>query len=647
MQKLAAVAVLGQQELLLPARVKAALQSNDRLKVYLTVIQASREHALRPDREALDLSQEMAVAGLVDNWLRDMPSTAAKAGNILVLPELERLTRRLSEDLEVMARPVLEHAPDHERFEQRVSYWLDWLAQIKGERLNDVQVRDLTHGNRRVGDSLHILVMDLHKQINQLASRLASEEIDGAHVWQLRNEDRALVKAFMRGLNRTSRLKFDHPGLDTAATRDGERLLLQNDIGTNDAHVLVVQVEARKVTLTYSDLHRQRFNFFKNILANLGAQWSGIEARATPGLNAGEAYHVGTAIFDCDSDSALLDTLEGLGSRIVFLIDWNRARKRLQNFLSGSGAIAVLNEVARTEVGHMAWLKLGGEHLIYDAMQSMGEGAFRIGERLDTVLGESAALSFMVETLRLSSEALLAHGPSALVADEVRMLLARMVQQRASEFDFVAEHAAYCHALAQSVRDALLQDRNGRFESIAVLALRAKAWERQADHLVMKARTLAEHQPRWIVFAHLIETADDIADALEEAVFLLSLIGDHQPQGWNAELHQVLSRLADAVCNATQDYIKALAVARNLDSATGAADGDAFLASLWSVLRAERHCDELLRSARRIIIGTLKDAPSLLLVSDLAASLELASDHLLAAGYALRGVTFDRAGVSA
>lgn len=35
---------------------------------------------------------------------------------------------------------------------------------------------------------------------------------------------------------------FDHRRLDTAATRDGERLLLQNDIGTNDAHVLVLQV---------------------------------------------------------------------------------------------------------------------------------------------------------------------------------------------------------------------------------------------------------------------------------------------------------------------------------------------------------------------------------------------------------------------
>jgi len=83
--------------------------------------------------------------------------------------------------------------------------------------------------------------MDLHKQINHLSGELASEVIDGANVWELQPEDRARVVAFMRGLNRTAWLKFDHPGLETAATRDGERLLLQNDIGTNDAHVLLLQ----------------------------------------------------------------------------------------------------------------------------------------------------------------------------------------------------------------------------------------------------------------------------------------------------------------------------------------------------------------------------------------------------------------------
>ena len=33
-----------------------------------------------------------------------------------------------------------------------------------------------------------------------------------------------------------------------AATRDGPRLMIQNDIGTNDAHVLVIQVDTSGAT---------------------------------------------------------------------------------------------------------------------------------------------------------------------------------------------------------------------------------------------------------------------------------------------------------------------------------------------------------------------------------------------------------------
>jgi hypothetical protein len=71
-----------------------------------------------------------------------------------------------------------------------------------------------------------------------------------------------------------------------------------------------------------------------------------------------------------------LSTLEALGSRIVFLIDWNRARKRLNLFVKNSESIAILTEAARREVGHVGWLAAGGEQLIYGAMQALGGGLF-------------------------------------------------------------------------------------------------------------------------------------------------------------------------------------------------------------------------------------------------------------------------------
>lgn len=648
MEKSLALASLGQRGLLLPVWVKAALAANDRLKLYLTVLQAASAHAAHPNHDPLDLTQELVAAGLgAATWLHDLPAGASRIDGVLLVPDLERLVKGLREDLATMARPVLESTTDDAEPHLRVHQWQDWLTALQGEQLDTAQLHKLTHGQREEGDSLHILIMDLHKQINRLAAELASEVIAGAHVWQLQDGDRELVAAFMDGLNRTRPLKFDHPGLDTAATRDGDRLLLQNDIGTNDAHVLVIQVEDHTVRLTYSDLHRSRFAFFQSLLTPLGANWSVPESRTTAELNEGKAYTVGTATFECPDDGSLRAVLEGIGAHIVFLIDWNRARKRLLNFVDKEGAIAVLTQAARNEDGHMAWLKAGGEQLIFGAMQSAGVGAFRIGDRLDAVLGDAPARSYLMEVMHLASQALLHGQPVALVADETRMLLARQVQRRSAEFDLLEEHAAYCQALAQAVSDALAHDHDGLHEAAQELAARAKAWERRADHLVMQARDEAERQPRWQPVVNLLGISDDVADALEEAAFMMSLIADHHQKGWNAEVRKALSRLAQTVLQATQDHVKALAIARTLSTDNDVADNDAFLAASWAVLRAERQCDELLRHARRTILHAIDDAPSLMLANDLAMTLELASDRLLSAGYALRELVFNHTGVKA
>ena len=79
--------------------------------------------------------------------------------------------------------------------------------------------------------------MDAHRAINRLQSTIATETLDGAHVYGLAVGSRRLVAAFMKGLNHTAPLKFNHPGLETTATEHDGQLLIQNDIGTTDAHV--------------------------------------------------------------------------------------------------------------------------------------------------------------------------------------------------------------------------------------------------------------------------------------------------------------------------------------------------------------------------------------------------------------------------
>jgi len=91
MQKIEAVASIGKYSLLLPARIKAALSANDRVKLYLSVLQAAAAHADHADVEPLDLSHEMAVVGERSAWLRGLAATASHVDGALQVPNLQQL----------------------------------------------------------------------------------------------------------------------------------------------------------------------------------------------------------------------------------------------------------------------------------------------------------------------------------------------------------------------------------------------------------------------------------------------------------------------------------------------------------------------------------------------------------------------------
>jgi uncharacterized protein Yka (UPF0111/DUF47 family) len=647
--------------LLGPTMMKAALAANDRLKLYLTLLQAAAAHAQHPEKRAPDLAADIGGAGIVHRedaaWLLELPGTASMDGETIRLPDLPRLAILISDDLARMARPVVDGAEADADLARRVKQWQVYLMQLSGPVLDTRALSALSHGQRQHGDSLHITVMDLHKALNRRAASLSTHTVAGAHAWQLADDgsDVPRVEAFMRGLERTRALKGDHPGLETAATRDGNRLLIQNDIGTNDAHVLVLQVDTASqpvtTTLTYSDLHRQRFAFFQRQLEEVGATWSAVADRRSDGLNAGETYYLAHARLEAAEEATLQRQLEGIAERIVFLIDWNRARKRLLQFVDRDSAVEVLTEAARRRVGHMSWLAAGGERLVWNAMAAQGASVFRLGDRLDDVLGDDTARDFLVEVLALSARAAAGHQPVNLIDDEVRALLARRLQGRRGEVDLLQEHAALCHAIAQGLAEALSRSAGFQVATAARLAAQAKTWERQADQIVMRARTLADRQPQWKPLARLVERSDDVADALEEACFVHHLLAEHLERDTRGRGSigraplEVLRALADAVLAATQEHIKALAVAATLGEASDARDHDDFLAASWHVLQAERQCDELLRNARRALAADGReraDAMGFMLGTEFAAALEAASDALLALGYGVRERAFHR-----
>jgi hypothetical protein len=217
-------------------------------------------------------------------------------------------------------------APADTVAKQRLELLLKQLPKPEGGTIEGRIIDQITHADRSKGDSLHRPVMDLHKQLNALQVGLAEELIDGAATYGLGKGDDALVHAFMTGLNRTAPLKFNHPGLGTTATRSGHRLIIQNDIGTTDAHVIVVHVEAKSVTLTYSDVHLERLQFFCALFARFAVTWSNPNSSHSAALADDAPFFLTTGAFEAKDHKQLLVYLDYLGSRLVFLIDWNRAR---------------------------------------------------------------------------------------------------------------------------------------------------------------------------------------------------------------------------------------------------------------------------------------------------------------------------------
>ena len=142
----------------------------------------------------------------------------------------------------------------------------------------------ITRGDKDSGaDSIHLLVMDLHKAVNALQTQISNEDIDGALCYLLTDPDRGMVRAFMSGVNRTAPLKFGHPGVwDDCVPGPGMRLIIQNDIGLTDAHVLVVKVRDLTITITYTDIHLPRLHFFQDLFHPFPVQWSDTISR-TPG----------------------------------------------------------------------------------------------------------------------------------------------------------------------------------------------------------------------------------------------------------------------------------------------------------------------------------------------------------------------------
>ena len=96
--------------------------------------------------------------------------------------------------------------------------------------------------------------------------------------------------------------------------------------------------------------------------------WEGTEQRQSEKLSSGQ-YLLATGSYNARNEAELQKFLTHLGSRIVFLIDWNHMRKRLRGFVSKARAIDVLKWAADNDYGHRALIEIGGERALAEAVE--------------------------------------------------------------------------------------------------------------------------------------------------------------------------------------------------------------------------------------------------------------------------------------
>jgi len=287
MAKIRIIDVLGEKALLLPALFHAATIANERAKYVLALLQMAVAHADSPGAEPASLRAEREACGIADpRFDRVIAGSEALGAGVYYIPDAARLLGVLTAALEAMLAAV-ELAPHssaiHGRLAERTQHCVAAIPPIDGDVMSGETIAALTSGRPKAGDGLHLVVMDLHKEINRLQMEIAEDEIDGARVYGIADNDRALVRAFMIGIHRTEALKFDHPGLATTAAQTGEKLLIQNDIGETDAHILVTQISGLTATVTYTDVHAQRLQFFQRMLTASGVAWDETRSRQVNG----------------------------------------------------------------------------------------------------------------------------------------------------------------------------------------------------------------------------------------------------------------------------------------------------------------------------------------------------------------------------
>jgi uncharacterized protein Yka (UPF0111/DUF47 family) len=625
---------LGQTDILLPSLIAEGLAANDRVKARLSVVQTAGRHARDPSGVRFDLKDECHAAGIDLMPMEALVNHASLlAGERITAPGLGKLGSAIWDDVATMVRAA--KAGDTAKgnaFLGRLSTvkaagWLEPSDTIELALI--ARLAGISDGGR---EGLHRLVMDLHKALNQLAAAHAEEVLAGAHVYGLLPEDRPVVEAFMRGLESTRKLKFGHPGLATTASRSGARLTIQNDIGETDAHVVVIAVEQDAVTVTYTDVHLARAKFFTCLSRNFPVQWSGLDRKGAEGIGDSEVFYLVTGRYPIDDDKRRESFLEAIGASLVFLIDWNKARKVLRAWLPKADAVRVLDWAARNRFGHRGFLELGGSDLVASAVHHATPARIGFGERLDHALGRDAAVDFIKTVLRVSTESLLEGSSVRQARDRIEADLVRHMQRvDATLLAIAVRQAGLAREIAAGIAHLIAERQAQRPFDRAALAVQARRIEEKADKIALEARSEIARFEAGPGIERLINRIEEAIDELEQAAFIASLAPDEVA----SDLLRPLAELCTVAVRGAEAAAAGVAAAADVPDGHRVDSEDA-LAAVGRLFESEHNADAAERAITAIVLRGEFDLKTALSVLELARALERATDRLAGFGHLLR-----------
>jgi len=627
--------VLGENSIIFPDIVNDALSANDKLKYLFTLLQMAKSKANNPPVDVSNMRSEREICGIEEAVLDQVVEGSRVVGDdSYFIPEANNIYKMILSETHVMLSPLefIKDSCKYDNYAERLNNILAILdvhfekAQDKNI-ISDGFVDKITSGDSKKIDSLHLFVMDLHKELNAILSSLSLESIDGAKVFAVNTDDAAFIKSFMSGINKTAKLKFDHPGLGTTVTRAGEKLIIQNDIGTTDSHVLVIHVVGLAVSIIYTDVHINRLRFFQRLLDKYDIAWDETFSKVDRKLE-DSIFHMITGKFAAENLSTLNEFLEYLGSKLVFMIDWNRARKRIQRFLSKTKSIDLLKWSSDNNIGHMAFLMLGGEKIIHEVLGFSTTNVERMTGKLDGMLGEEKAYKFLQFILKITLEGLLKGRSRAIIIDEIRAeFVTYMEHTEDILLGIVSELSSYILDISSSIRDNLLSVNTPYFISnVHRNAEMAKVLEKKADDLVNKVRHIVERDSTNIFYEKLIVRMDDIVDFLEDAAFHLALQMDNYIF---IDAYPYMQKLAQSIVKASLECIKLIEIMKDIREECTRGDISDFLVSIDNIREIEQQTDVEEREIKKILVSKCKSIQGCYPLLEASEKLERAGDAFM------------------